>query len=90
MALKLTKNTQQKLRSLYEEIGFSVRFEKGNFKSGYCLIKDSRVAIINKFLPLEGRIQSMLDILPQIEVDVEQLSDEGEKFYTEIMSAKAE
>lgn len=87
MAIKLTKNNLEKLCALYEEIGFRVRFEKGNFQSGYCLIKEHNVALINKFLPVEGRVQAMLDILPTLTVEKEKLSDEGEKFYTEILKA---
>ncbi len=88
MAIKLTKTNLEKLRSLFEEVGFRVRFEKGNFQSGYCLIKEHNVAVINKFLPVEGRVQAMLDILPQIEVDVEKLSGDGEKFYNDFLKAQ--
>ena len=90
MSIKLTKKNLEKLRSLFEEIGFRVRFEKGNFQSGYCLIKEHNVAVINKFLPIEGRVQAMLDILPQIpDVDTEKLSDEGEALYNEAMKQEA-
>jgi len=91
MSIKLTKKNLEKLRSLFEEIGFRVRFEKGNFQSGYCLIKEHNVAVINKFLPIEGRVQAMLDIMPQVEgVDVSKLSDEGEALYKEVMKVDAE
>jgi hypothetical protein len=90
MSIKLTKKNLEKLRSLFEEIGFRVRFEKGNFQSGYCLIKEHNVAVINKFLPIEGRVQAMLDILPQIEnVDTSKLSDDGETLYKEVMKIEA-
>ncbi len=91
MSIKLTKKNLEKLRSLFEEIGFRVRFEKGNFQSGYCLIKEHNVAVINKFLPVEGRVQAMLDILPQIDnVDVSKLSGEGEALYKEAMKVEAD
>ena len=90
MSIKLTKKNLEKLRSLFEEIGFRVRFEKGNFQSGYCLIKEHNVAVINRFLPIEGCVQAMLDILPQIEnVDTAKLSDEGEAFYKAAMKVEA-
>lgn len=89
MAIKLTKTNLEKLRSLFEEVGFKVRFEKGNFQSGYCLIKEHNVAVINKFLPVEGRVQAMLDILPELSIVTENLSDEGEKFYEEWKKASS-
>lgn len=81
MSIKYTPATLKKFEELYEEIGFRIRFEKGNFQSGYCLIQDKRVAVINKFLTLEGRINALIDILPSIEFDIERLSTEGKQFY---------
>lgn len=89
MAIKFTKNTLDKLRSLYEEIGFKVIFEKGNFQSGYCLLKDKQIAVVNRFLPLEGRIQAMLDILPQVDVNQDDLSGDGQKLYEELLALHA-
>lgn len=81
MSIKYTPNTLKKFEELYEEIGFRIRFEKGNFQSGYCLLQDKKVAVINKFLTLEGRINALIDILPSIEFDIERLSTEGKQFY---------
>ena len=81
MSIKYTPATLKKFEELYEEIGFRIRFEKGNFQSGYCLIQDKRIAVINKFLTLEGRINVLIDILPSIEFDIERLSTDGKHFY---------
>lgn len=86
MSIKYTPATLRKFEELYEEIGFRIRFEKGNFQSGYCLIQDKRVAVINKFLTLEGRINALIDILPTLEVDLERLSTEGRQFYEVAMA----
>ncbi|QLH47068.1 MAG: hypothetical protein HWD58_16440 [Bacteroidota bacterium] len=64
----------EKFEELYDEIGYSVRFEKGNFHSGYCILQDKRIAVINKFLTLEGRINALMDILPSLEIDTSKLS----------------
>ena len=68
MSLKYSPTTLKKIESLYEEIGYIIRYEKGNFHSGYCILQDRRIAVINKFLSLEGRINALIDILPTIEV----------------------
>ena len=49
MDIKLTKQFQKKLESLLESQDYKIRFEKGNFKSGYCIIKKKKVAIVNKY-----------------------------------------
>ena len=38
----------EELKSLAAQLGATIRFEKGDFKGGYCLLKDSKVIVINK------------------------------------------
>lgn len=63
--LATTKHSLKKLETLLEELGYTVRYEKGNFTSGYCLVEQRRVAIVNRFYDTEGRINVLLDILGQ-------------------------
>ncbi len=60
-----TKHSLKKLETLLQELGYAVRYEKGNFASGYCLVELRRVAIINRFYDTEGRINVLYDILAQ-------------------------
>ncbi len=63
MTISHTKHTLKKLETLAKELGYKVRYEKGNFQSGYCLVEHQRVAIVNKFFDTEGRVNVLLDIL---------------------------
>jgi hypothetical protein len=69
MDFKITKQFQNKLESILISQDYKVRFEKGNFKSGYCLINKNKIAIINKYLTIEGKINSLVEIINQIEID---------------------
>jgi len=60
-------------------------YEKGNFNSGYCVLEDKRVAVINKFLSIEGRINSLVEILPTLQVNEEDFSGEMLKWYKAII-----
>lgn len=64
-----TKHSLKKLESLLKELGYTVRYEKGNFTSGYCLVEQRRVAIVNKFYDTEGRINVLYDILAAYDTD---------------------
>lgn len=86
MSFKYTANTLKKLEQLFEEANFTIRFEKGNFNSGYCILEDRRVAVINKFLDMEGRINALLEILPTIDVKEQELSTEMQKWYKQLQS----
>lgn len=86
MNLKYTPNTLKKLEQLYEEANYRVRYEKGNFNSGYCIIEDKKIAVINKFLNIEGRINALIEILPTIVVNTEELSFDMQKLYAALSS----
>lgn len=84
MSFKYTPNTLKKLEQLFEEAKYIIRYEKGNFNSGYCVLEDKRVAVINKFLSIEGRINALIEILPMINVNEEELSGEMQKWYKQL------
>lgn len=79
--MKYTKTTLQKLEALLEESGYTIRYEKGNFNSGYCIVEHKKIAVINKFFDTEGRINSLNEILGNIEVDETILGESSLKFY---------
>jgi hypothetical protein len=84
MSFKYTPNTLKKLEQLYEEARYIIRYEKGNFNSGYCILEDKKVVVINKFLAIEGRINALVEILPSIKVYEEELSGEMLKWYHQL------
>lgn len=93
--LKPTRNNLKKLESLFEELEYVVRYEKGNFQSGYCIVQDRQIAIVNKFYDTEGRINCLIDILSSLEIDSEKLSEPSQKVYKQVIkeiakTAKAE
>ena len=84
--MKYTQTTLDKLETVVEETGYVLRYERGNFQSGYCILESKKVVVLNKFLQLEGRINTMLDLIPQLEINTEVLSDESKKLYGEVMA----
>jgi len=84
MSFKYTPNTLKKLEELYEEARYIIRYEKGNFNSGYCILEERRVVVINKFFSVEGRINALIEILPSITVVESELSGEMLKWYKQL------
>jgi hypothetical protein len=66
MTIKYTKNFLDKLENLFAASEYILRYEKGNFKSGYCVLKENKVVIVNKYFPLEGKINALIDILNEL------------------------
>lgn len=83
--IKYTKSYLNKLEEILAETQFTLRYEKGNFKSGYCVLKDTKIALVNKFYTLEGKINSLVDIIKLLEVDPEQLSEKNRKILIEVL-----
>lgn len=90
MSFKYTPNTLKKLEQLYEEARYIIRYEKGNFNSGYCILEDKRVVVINRFLAIEGRINALVEILPNISLNYDELSGEMQKWYDELKKSFAQ
>ena len=79
-----TKHFLNKLEDLYSETDYNLRYERGNFKSGYCLLKSQKIAIVNKFYSLEGKINSLIEMLKEIEVNPDNLSQKNKKLFSEL------
>jgi len=89
MNFKYTPNTLKKLEQLFEEARYRIRYEKGTFNSGYCILEDRRIAVINRFLNVEGRINALLEILPSVPVNEQELSGEMLKWYKQLTDPNA-
>ena len=69
---KYTKTTLQKLETVFDELGYKVRYEKGSFQSGYCMVENKKIAVINRFFDVEARINVLLEILGTIENEIDE------------------
>lgn len=74
----------KKMEQLYKENGFKLRYEKGTFKSGACLLLDQQVVVVNKFYTLETKIGALTDIARTLTWHEDALSAESKKLLNEI------
>ena len=82
--MKYTQSTLEKAEKILEEAGYVVRYERGTFQSGYCILEQRKVVVLNKFLQTEGRINTLLDIIPQLNLQPELLTPDSRKMYEAI------
>lgn len=59
----------QDLRSLANQMGATVRFERGDFKGGYCVLKESKVIVINKLSSTQRKVMTLSAALNELGVD---------------------
>lgn len=82
MEPKFNKKSLENLEAIYKELGYTIRYEKGTFQSGFCVLEDQKIVLINKFFDVHGRAYSLLDILNQLNVQVAELSEDNRKRWT--------
>ena len=88
--MKYTQSTLDKLEAVPREAGYELRYERGTFQSGYCILEERKVVVLNKFLQTEGRINTLVDLIPQLDIHTELLTDEARKMYEMVMTRTAD
>lgn len=79
--MKPTPANLQKLEELVRALSYTVRYEKGNFQSGYCMVESRKMIVVNKFFDTAGRFSTLLDILATLPIHPDQLPDKSREFY---------
>ena len=59
----------QDLKALALQLGAEVRFEKGDFKGGYCLLKENKVIVVNKMMNLQRKVMTLSAALKELGID---------------------
>ncbi len=90
MSFKYNQTTLTNLESIFKENHYVIRYEKGRFQSGYCILQDKRVVVVNKFFETEARINALIDILQPIEIDITLLDEKQLKLYDQLAQQKME
>lgn len=86
---KYNATSLQKIETMMKEAGYIVRYEKGSFKSGYCLLQDKKIIVINKYYDVESRINSFIEIIPQLNIDESLFDEKDVKFLQSLLEVKA-
>lgn len=84
--MKYNQSTLDKLEKILDEGNYVVRYERGSFQSGYCILEEKKVVVLNKFLPLEGRINTLMELIPELTIDADTLTPESKKLYLEVIT----
>ncbi|MBL3657970.1 hypothetical protein [Fulvivirga sediminis] len=90
MTIKYSNHFLNKLEDLLAETEYILRYEKGNFKSGWCVLNDNRVIVVNKYFALDGKINCLLDIIKTVSINKDQLSEKNQKLYDELAQTSIE
>lgn len=90
MSFKYNIPTLQVIESIFKQNKYVVRYEKGSFQSGYCILQDKKVVVVNKFYDTESRINALIEIFQQIELVDTDFDEKQMKIFNELAQRKLE
>lgn len=90
MNIKYTNHFLHKLEDIFAESDFALRYEKGNFKAGYCLLNQQKLAVVNKYFTTEGKVNCIIEILKSAKLDATNLSEKNKKLFLELSQTELE
>lgn len=83
--MRYNQATLNRIEKILDEASYILRYERGNFQSGYCILEQKRVVVLNKFLDTEGKINTLIELVPQLSITYELLTTDAQKMYDEVM-----
>jgi hypothetical protein len=83
--MKPTQGNLDKLENILSQSAYVVRYERGTFQSGWCLLEAKKIVVLNKFLDTEGRMNTLIDLIPQIQIDFDKLTIDSQKLYDQLV-----
>ncbi|WP_317130747.1 hypothetical protein [Sphingobacterium lumbrici] len=89
MVISFTQYNLDKIEHLLNDLGYKVRYEKGNFKTGACVIQHSKVIVVNRFSNLEIKILSLIQLLKDFDLEKEQLDEKQYTFFKSLIKSTA-
>ena len=78
----------QDLKSIASQLGAEVRFEKGDFKGGYCVLKESKIIVINKRTNLQRKVIVLSMALKELGADKIYLTPRMREIVDEMSESK--
>ncbi|KAF0141221.1 MAG: hypothetical protein HYZ10_00560 [Ignavibacteriales bacterium] len=66
---KELENILVELKQLAAELGAKVRFERGDFQGGYCIVRTDKTIVINKLSSLQRKIITLTSALKELGVN---------------------
>jgi hypothetical protein len=80
--LPYTQTSLNKLEDLLNALGLKVRYERGSFKSGTCVLQKENILVVNRFSDIEVKIRSMIQVIQGLEPsESTELDEKQQKLY---------
>lgn len=86
---KYNNTTLKKLEAILKDSGYIIRYERGQFNSGYCVLESKQVIVINRFYDLEAKINVLVELVGRLPIQRELLDENSLSFYDKVATQNA-
>jgi hypothetical protein len=59
----------EELEKFVRELGITLRYERGDFEGGYCVLKEQKMIVINKIANTQKRISLLAQSIVEMGID---------------------
>lgn len=77
--LPYTQNSLNMLEGLLQTLGYKIRYERGNFRSGVCVLQEENILVVNRYSDIEVKIRSMIKIIQGLKIPEDVVLDDNKK-----------
>ena len=78
----------KRVEDLFKAGGYMLRYERGHFQPGKCVLREKKVVVVNKFFTTEAKISALSELATESEWDLEALESAHRNLLTEICQTR--
>ncbi len=75
MKRKKPETVLEELEKFVRGLGITLRYERGDFEGGYCVLKEQKMIVINKLANTQKRISLLAQSIVEIGIDESLMSE---------------
>ena len=79
------KTKLSKTEALLKAAGYTVRYERGHFRAGYCVVHERKVIVVNRFFDAGARVTKLRELIAGLKISYDDLSEEHHELFADIL-----
>jgi len=81
------KKELARTEALLKAAGFTVRYERGHFRAGYCVVHERGVVVVNRFFDAAARRLKLRELIAGLGLTYESIPEEHHELFADILKS---
>ncbi len=83
------KKELTRTEALLKAAGFTLRYERGHFRAGYCVVHERSVIVVNRFFDTAARTLKLRELIAGLDLSYEDIPEEHHELFADILKTHA-